>query len=889
MGQFESIPKPPKWPGKILSKLLKQEYLEEILGDMEEEYFFHAQKYSIRKARFFYTRELIKVLRPNLLKRQTGTQKLNKIGMIANYSKIAFRNIKKHKVYSTVKIGGFSIGIAVCLLISLFVLEEFKVDQNQKEKPLYRVLTKSENPSNPYISPSLQPVFAPSVKQDYPEVVESGRILHFDGFGDAGGNLFRPEGEEISIYEERFAYADPSILKMFSFKMIHGSHKSLEEPFTLIISRSKAEKHFGKENPVGKAIFINENKKDFYQISGVFEDLENSYLKDLDFFLTLTGKEFWEGEQTSWCCNNYSTFIQLESIESEASFQSKLKSIHDAYITAYFLGSQPLYGKEIEEFNTLIIQPVSEIYLHSKEVYDFETVGDISLVRTFIIVTIFILLLACMNFINLATANSAQRSKEIALRKAVGSGRRGIIIQFLTEAMVIVFFSVIFGIFLALLFLPFFNQVVDKTINIPFSSPLFYFVLLLFIMVIGLVSGFYPAFYLSKTKTIEALKGNLKLKNFGANGLLRNGLVVFQFAVSMMLIAGALVVYKQMSFIFNKDLGYDKDQLLLVHGVGTMDKRLKTLKEKFINLEEVENATVSNSLPIGGTQRNGNSWWKAGRKSMDEAIPGQFWSADDDYVNTLGLEFISGRSFDLDRSSDSTSVVINEAMVEALGLKEPLSEKIENWMGEWKVVGVVKDFHFSHLRKEVRPLVITPYWEGDIITLKMNTDDMLEAIAKIEAIWKEFNPNQQIRLEFLDQQFAMMYEGVKRTRTIFLFFALFAVIVACLGLFGLSVYTVSIRSKEMTIRKVMGASMSTITRLLTVDYLKLIITGLIISIPVTWHLAEGWLNDFRYRIDSFWMVFIYSALLLIIIAMTVVSYQSIKSARSNPSIGLRSE
>ena len=890
MKRPDLIPDPPKWPERILKRILKPHYVEELLGDMYEEYMYQAEKFSVSKARYFYRRELLKVIRPNLLRNITGNQKLNKIGMLMNYSKIAFRNIKKHRTYSIVKIGGFSIGIAVCLLISLFVIEELKMGSSFEDKPVYRVLYSNAEPGFIGKSTSLQPVFAPTIKADYPEVVESGRVLNFDGFGDAGGNLFRPEDDEVSVYEERFGYADPAILNMLSFEMIYGDQLALDEPNSIILSKTKAEKYFGEDNPVGELVFINEDLKNPYRVSGVFEDLEDFYFNDISFFFTLSGKEFWKGEQTNWCCNNYTTFIQLAAKDQEESFRKKLKSIHDRYITAYYLEKEPTYGELIEQYNTIEIQPVSDIYLYSKGVYDNESVGDIGLVRIFIIVTVFILLLACMNFINLETANSAQRSKEIGLRKAVGSGKMGIVSQFLIEAIIVVSLSVVIGTTLAGLALPFFNLVVDKSISIPLDSPFFYLILLLFVVVIGLISGLYPAFYLSKTKTIEALSGKLKLNVGKSNGHLRNGLVVFQFTISMMLMAGALVVYKQMNFIFNKDLGYEKDQLMMVHGVGPMQERLSVLKEELVRLPEVSTATVSSSLPVEGTHRNGNAFWNAGQKKIEESISGQFWRADDDYVQTLGLEFVHGGSFDLQKTTDSTAVIINESMVDALGLgANPIGKEIENW-ARWRVVGVVKDFHFSNLKNEVRPLLIAPaYWGGDIITLKLESDDMLGSLTSIEKIWNSFNPDQQIRTEFLDQRFAMMYEDVKRTRTIFLFFAFFAVVVACLGLFGLSVYTVSIRSKEMTIRKVLGASAQTIIRLLSVDYLKLIIIGLVIAVPITSIFAKNWLNDFEYHIPSFWQVFVYGAALLLFIAMSVVSFQSLKSARSNPSDGLRSE
>ncbi len=889
MPLHEEVKFPPRWPINVIKCFLRAEYVEEVEGDMFEEYQLHVEHYSRAKANYLYAREVFKLMRPSLIKRPFQTQKLNTMGMISNYSKVAIRDMMKHKVNAFIKIGGFAIGIAISLLIALFVIGELKTDKHLSDAPIYKVIYKSERPERPYQSSSVPPILAPSLKKDYPEIEDSGRILVFDGFGDAGGNLFRPADNETSIFEEKFGYADQSIIDFLAFDFVHGDKTTaLVEPFSIIISESKAIKYFPDEDPVGKTIFINEDVENPYMIQGVFRDLENSHLNSVDFFFTLTGKEFWRNEQTNWCCYNYVTYIKLADDTNVNAFRKKLKSIHDNYFVAYERENDPNYADIIEQHNTLLMQHVSDIYLYSKDIHDFIPLGDIQIVSIFGAIAIFILLLACMNFINLATANSAQRAKEIGLRKAIGSGRNAIVHQFLIEAMILSFFSVVLGILLALLASPLFNQVIGEVIELPLGDPSFYLVMLLFTLTIGFISGVYPAIYLSGIETIAVLGGKTQQSGKGATSTIRSVLVVFQFAISMFLIAGALIVYKQMDFILAKDLGYDKEQILMVKGLSPMEDGMLTFKESLQQFPEVVSASFSNYLPVEGTSRDGNMFWKGGRRDLDDGIGGQFWGADDDYFETLGIEIIKGRAFSNDRTGDSISVVINESMAKDLGLDHPIDAEIENWR-KWKIVGVMKDFNYDHLSEQVRPLMIARRTYADLLTVKLQTEDMIFAVNKIEREWERMNPNQTIRMSFLDQEFEAMYSEVIRTRTIFMSFAVFAIIVACLGLTGLTIYSISTRTKEITIRKVLGASIQSILGLLTIDYLKLIGISILIATPIGWYLANRWLEDFSYSIPFFWDAFLIGGTALLLIAIGVVSLQSVKAAKRNPALGLRDE
>ncbi|MEM9329606.1 MAG: FtsX-like permease family protein, partial [Bacteroidota bacterium] len=642
------------------------------------------------------------------------------------------------------------------------------------------------------------------------------------------------------------------------------------------------------QDPVGKLLYLNENEEKPYQVTGVFEPLLGTHLSEFDFFFTLSGKEFWPGEQTNWCCNNYTTYVQLKE-NAESAFEAKLKSVHDQYFVTYAEQEGEPRLELIKAHHTLVMQKVSKIHLYSAQVFDFLTVSDITTVWAFAAIAVFILLLACINFINLSTANSASRAKEVGLRKAVGSHRKDIIYQFLIEAMVLTVIAVFLGTILASIGMPLFNSITGKTLVFPYGEPLFYLLLLGVTLAIGLLSGLYPSFYLSSFEPIAALSERLGSKGKRANAWLRNILVLFQLIISTMLIAGAISVYRQMDYILTKDVGFDKEQMVIIQGFNSLGDQMQTFKEEVVNLPEVKNATVSSSLPVTGTRRNGNEFWKAGRRGIDKGQGGQFWRTDDDYFSTLGIEFVEGRPFDLDRASDSTSAVINEAMVRKLGLNDPLNSEVENFI-PWKIVGVVKDFHYQEFNvSEVRPILIAPGGFGDMLTVKIATEDMSGSIAKLETIWNQFKPNQFFRYDFLDRRYEMMYEGVERTKTLLLIFATFSVIVACLGLFGLSVFTVAQRYKEMTIRKVLGASVQVIIRLLTVDYLKLVVLALIVASPIAYFFMEEWLADFEYKIPRIWDILVLAGFLVLVTCLGVVSMQSFRAAVANPADGLRDE
>jgi putative ABC transport system permease protein len=689
---------------RLVRWLLCKDFCEEIEGDMEEEYYWDLEHYSVRKANRRYWWNVFQLVRPNLIRNINGQKQMNTLDTLANYTKVTLRNMLRHKTYAMIKIGGFAIGIALVTLISLYVVGELRIDQRYADQSVYRVLYQSSNPERPYISVSVPPPLSGALKQDYPEVKETGRLLSFDGFGDAGGNLFRPEASKISIFEERFAYADNSLLAMLGFDMVHGTHGALMEPKSLIISEQKAQKYYGNENPVGQRVYLDDDPDKFFTVTGVFKSLKDTHLKDFDFFLTLSGQEFWKGEQTDWCCNNYSLYVELQDDLAYASFEPKLKSAHDRYYLTYAKEIEDPAADIIANYKTLKLQHLKDTYLHSRGVSDFIVMNDANTIRIFMAVAFFLLLLACVNFINLSTANSAQRAKEIGLRKAIGSFRSDIVKQFLVEAFVLTSISVVVGLCLAWLLVPLFSNVASVSIQIPWNAPQFYGLMIAFTLVISLLSGLYPALFLSGFRPIAVLNGNYTIRGKRANGLVRNGLVIFQFAISLILIVSALVVYRQVNFILTTDAGYDKDQMVMIQGFRSLGDQREAFKAEVKSLPFVENVAYSSFMPVTGTRRNGNEFWLAGRTKLDNGLAGQMWYIDDDFFATFDIELIEGRFFSNDLASDSAAVVINETMARKLGLEDPLRASLETFR-KWNIVGVIRDFHFDDFRKVIKPWV----------------------------------------------------------------------------------------------------------------------------------------------------------------------------------------
>jgi putative ABC transport system permease protein len=635
---------------------------------------------------------------------------------------------------------------------------------------------------------------------------------------------------------------------------------------------------------------LNDDTKRALKIGGVMENFPSNSHLQYDFLMTLTDVELWPGEQPSWRSSNYPIYLKLRPGTDPVAFEKKLTSdILDNYILPSMKEAGDKRADEIKKNASLHLQSISDIYLGS---YDFDgniikNNGDIRIIKLFGFVAIFILIIACINFINLSTAKSANRAKEVGLRKVLGSLRLSLIKQFLTESLLFSFISFILGLLIAWSMLPYFNKLADKSLTIPWNQWWLIPTMLAAASVIGIIAGLYPSFYLSSFRPISVLKG--QVSRGSKSSYLRNGLVVFQFATSIILIIGTVVISKQTQFILNKKLGFDKDQVVLIQGTNTIGENVINFRNELSKIPAVKNASISDYLPIEGSKRNGNSFYIEGTTKEVAGVGGQNWVVDDHYIPTMGMKLVAGRNFSRDRAGDSMAVIINQTMANKLQLKDPVGKRITNGWQLFDVVGVVEDFNFQSMKRNIEPIVLRVGISPSITSVKVTGSNMKQTIASINEVWKTFAPSQPIRYTFLDESYANMYANIQRMGIIFSCFAVLAIIIACLGLFALSAFMAEQRNKEIGIRKVLGASMSNIATMLSGDFVKLVIIAIIIATPIAWWGMNKWLQDYAYRINLSWWMFLLAGVTVILIALITISFQVLKSATTNPVKSLRSE
>jgi putative ABC transport system permease protein len=815
----------------------------------------------------------------------------NNIAMIKNYLKIALRQLRKQKMYTAIKIGGFAFSIAACLLIALYIRDELSFDKSYPNAGnIYRLLGHYNDGHIDEKGVDWPSVMGKVIKQDFPEVEKSGRLMPNSLFWGAGANELKRADQTDNTHEDGFAYADQGLIDILSVPMVYGDAKhALTEPLSMVIAKSKADKYFPGQNPVGKVMFLNNNKTKPFKIAAVMQDMpHNSHLHDFKFLITLAGVEFWNGEQATWDANNYHIYMVLKQGTNIPAFEKKVNNdiLKNYYIPNMTRNGDKRASKVMDMFS-LMLQNVQDINLRSYDIHDGMSHGDMRFIWLFGAVAGFILVIACINFINLSTAKSANRAKEVGLRKVVGSQRSGLIQQFLSESLLYSFFSFVLGLILAWILLPYFNTLASKSLSMPWAQWWLVPVVLASAFLIGIIAGIYPAFYLSGFKPADVLKG--KLSTGSKSSVLRNALVVFQFTTSIILIISTVVIYNQMQFILNKKVGFEKDQVVMIQGTNTLDNQVKTFKNELVKLSTVKSASISDFLPVSGTKRNGNEFHNEGKEKEEAGVGGQFWDVDHDYLKTLGIKLVAGRNFNPDMKTDSQAVIINQTMAKRLGLKSPIGKKIVNYGPGKTIIGVVQDFNFESMRDGIEPMVLHLSPSESIVSVKIKAGDVKTALDQITATWKQFAPNQPIRYTFMDERFASMYADVQRMGRIFTSFAVLAIIIACLGLFALAAFMAEQRSKEIGIRKVLGATIGNITTMLSMNFVKLVFVAIVIATPISYYAMTKWLQDFTYRVPLSWWMFAFAGVAAIMISLATVSYQSIKAALMNPVKSLKTE
>ncbi len=583
---------------------------------------------------------------------------------------------------------------------------------------------------------------------------------------------------------------------------------------------------------------------------------------------------------------NYPTYVLLRpGTDAEELGRKMTQGVLEKYYLPTLIADGRVDAKELLSQIHLELQPIRDIHL-GHDVRDDLQHGDMRFIWLLGAVAGFILIIAGINFINLSTARSANRAKEVGLRKTIGSSKGNLINQFLTESFVLSFLAVVAGIFLAWALLPYFNILSAKTLIFPWQQWWLVPAVIIVALVIGVMAGLYPAFYLSSFRPINVLKGNISRGSKRSST--RSVLVVFQFTASIILIIGTFVIYRQMNYILDKKVGFDKEQVVLIEGANSLGDKVPALKNELLKLSHVQRVSISDYLPVNGSKRDGNTFHNKGMQKVEEGVVTQKWIVDPEYLKTMGMKLTTGRDFNADMKSDSSSIIINQTMAQQLNLTDPIGKEIENWQ-TYTIIGVVEDFHFESMRQSITPLCLVVGSNPSVLLVKVSGNNMSENIRAISGVWNQFSPNQPIRFNFLDERYAKMYDDVQRAGSIFTTFAVLAIIVACLGLFALSAFMVEQRSKEISIRMVLGASVNTIFRLMTQHFVTLVLISFVLAVPIAWYLMQQWLNDFVYRTDVTWDVFVISGIGALVVALGTVSYQAVKAALMNPVQNLRSE
>ncbi|MCG8702128.1 MAG: ABC transporter permease [Bacteroidales bacterium] len=805
-----------------------------------------------------------------------------------NNIKIIYRDFKRNKLYSSIKIGGFALGIATCMLIGLFIRHELSYDQHyQNSDRIFRVVAKGVYQNQSYRALHHQAPFAGALEKEIPEIEKAGRLCCTRLFG-AGENSVRRSEQTKVFHEKGFAYADQNLIEILELPFIQGDKfKALKEANNVIIHKKIADKLFPGEDPIGKTLVRNENTRNPLTITGVFGDFPGQTHVNFEYVVALYDNIF--NQINCWDCTNHITYVQTKPGTNVSHLQNKMRIIYDNYIVPYEVRIGTIGAVERYKKHSYELQSVKDVHLNSTDLHCpiLHDYGDMRTVYMLGAIALFILIIACINFINLTTAKSVNRAKEIGLKKTIGARRNILIRQFFTESIFYSVISVVIAIGLAWLFLPFLNKLSVKDIDMPWGQLWFIPKLFTSAILIGVLAGIYPSLYLTSFKPVKTLKG---VKGDTKNIHLRNGLVVFQFAASILLLIGTMVIYRQVNFMLNKELGFNKEQVLLLHGTNTLGNKLNVLKTELKKLPEVKNVSISSYLPYKDATRNSNAMWNEGKSTTEKSIGGQNWIVDEEYLPTLGIKLVEGRNFTYDNSIGMQQYcLVNQELVEQLGLDNPLGKWVETSFRKWEIIGVVEDFHYNSLGQSIGPLLMRYGRSAAITSIRMETPDMADALKSVKQVWSQIADNQTMNYSFLDHQYAMMYDRVQRTGKIFRSFSILAIIIACLGLYGLAEFITKERTKEIGVRKVNGAKVIEILAALNKGFVVWVIIALFVACPTAWYLMDRWLENYAYRVDISWWIFVVAGSSAIAVAVLTVSWQSWRAARRNPVEALRYE
>ena len=861
--------KPPPLCEKILLTMLSAHEREGLCGDFEEIFSDLVLEKGRARARLWYLRQLLAYF-PRFL----SNSMCWRIIMIQNYLKVSFRTIQRHKLYSCINIFGLAIGMTCFTLIFLWVQDELSYDRfHEKADRIHRVAVSAKIGDTEINQATTPPALAGTLLMDYPEVLHSVRMAY-----DKKTALIQ-HGDSC-LYEQNIVAADPSFFDVFTFRFFKGDPKTaLAQPNTVVLTEKAAAKYFGDRNPVNELLKIDKSE---YRVTGVIENIPEQSHFHFDLFLS--SLTFPWSRSTSWWNNDYKTYVVLRENYTVDAFAAKLIEVVKKHV---YKGGEESWAKT-GNYWRYYLQPVTKIHLHSHLDGEFEANGSATYISIFSIIAFFILIMSCTNYISLSTARSSARALEVGVRKVLGPKRSQLIRQFLSESIVSSLTALLLACGVAAILLPYFRALVGKSLRIDLAeNPIVLLYLIGLALITGIVSGAYPAFLLSSFLPASALKHAAPRQS--RNSWFRNGLVLIQFSICVFLIIGTLNVNRQLKYTQNKNLGFDREHVVVVKNHLPASEKNDLFKERLKKHSSIISASDSSSLP--GRDVDNYGFVPEG----EETITMNVFCCDDAFLDTLGLEMKTGRFYSRDFKTDTSAIIINEETVSLLGWEDPLNRYIYSNNQNLKVIGVVKDFHYQSLHQPVRPMAFLllkgayDFITAEYISVRVKPENIKATLHFIEKTWDEYFPGMPFDYSFLDEDYSNLYKNEQLTEKTFSIFTFLAILIASFGLFGLSSFLAVARTKEIGIRKVFGASNPGIVFMFSKEFTKWIVLSNIVSWPIAYLVMNAWLQNFAYRIDIGIWPFILAAFLSLAIAFLTVCYQSYKAAIVNPVDSLRYE
>ncbi|MGG7661794.1 ABC transporter permease [Dyadobacter sp. BHUBP1] len=783
--------------------------------------------------------------------------------MLRNYFNIAIRSLLKNKLFSFINIFGLALGMACSLLIWLWVKDELSFNRFYPGiADIYYVRSAYNEHGQTGVSDVTPSPWQETLEKNVTDVRAVTKIT-FER------ELLVQVGEKST--KETGIYASSSFFKVFQTPFIEGSaSKAIERPTSIAISRKMAEKYFGKSSAVGKALRLN-NTSDMI-VSAVFEDIPHNSSVRFNWIVNFKAQE---ADWMKWWGNSsFKTYALLAPGADPAKVEKVMRQVIKKAAPPQ-LTSFPL------------LQKMADTYLYTEYANLKPSGGRIEYVRIFSVVAVFILLIACVNFMNLATARSLKRAREVGVRKVVGAEKRFLVMQFLGESLIVSTLASILATFLVLLVLPVFNKIVLKNIELHWNDPFLWSSIIGLTLITGIVAGSYPALYLSAMQPVRILKGKMTFSNSSLH--LRKGLVVFQFSLSIFLIVGTLVIGNQMNYIQNKRLGLDKENIVYIPLEGELNNRLEPFRQEILASPTVSAATTVGEIPTNIYGNSGDLDWTGRDPDTDNTVFATYVGYD--FTKTMNIRMAAGRDFSKEFAADTTNYIINEAAARLMKMQDPVGKQVKFWMGKGTIVGVMKDFHITSLHTAIKPLILVHYkgLNTEHMMIRIKAGETSRALAHIEQVTHAFNPNYPFTYHFLDESFEKMYRSELIVGVLIRYFGIMAIVISCLGLLGLAAFTAEQRTKEIGIRKVLGANVASVVTLLSRDFIKLVLIAIMLATPPSWYVMDRWLSDFAYRTELSWQIFLLAGLIATGIALLTVSFQSIKAALTDPVQSLKTE